>query len=164
MKATFLRSLPLALLFIFGACSTDETSESPVDARLIENYNYDEAELELADLINEYRASNGLNPLEIIAHASYKSEEHNEYMIAHDVVNHDYFSDRARNIKQVLGAVRVNENIAYNYMSPAGALHAWLNSPAHKATIDGDFTHFGISISIDPETGHRYYTNIFLKK
>jgi uncharacterized protein YkwD len=164
MKATFLRVLPLALMFAFASCSTEDASEPTTDTRLIETYNYDAAELQLADLINEYRVSQGLNPLQMVAHVSYKSEEHNEYMIAHDVVNHDYFSDRARNIKQVLGAVRVNENIAYNYMSPEGALHAWLNSPGHKATIDGDFTHFGISISIDPETGHKYYTNIFLKK
>lgn len=165
MRASLLRiMLPLAFMFFAASCSTEETDEPKTNARLIETYDYNESELELADLINEYRLENGLNALEIVAHVSFKSEEHNEYMITNDVVNHDFFYDRANNIKQVLGAKKVNENVAYNYMTPAAALHAWLNSPSHKATLDGDFTHFGISISVDPETGRKYYTNIFMKK
>ncbi|RYG26389.1 MAG: CAP domain-containing protein, partial [Chitinophagaceae bacterium] len=92
------------------------------------------------------------------------SEEHNEYMIANQVVNHDQFQQRANNIMEVVGAVKVNENIAYNYQQPSGALHAWLNSPGHKANIEGNFTHFGVSVSVDPTTGKKYYTNIFVKK
>lgn len=164
MKATFFRALPLAAMFLFASCSTEETSEPAVDSRLIEVYDYDSSELELADLINEYRQSLGLNSLEIVAHVSYKSEEHNNYMIDNGVVNHDFFSERAANIKQVLGAVQVSENVAYNYITPAGALHAWLQSPSHRATIEGNFTHFGVSVSVDPETGRKYYTNIFIRK
>ena len=46
---------------------------------------------------------------------SYKSQEHNVYMIQNNVVNHDNFESRANNIIQVLGAVSVGENIAYNF-------------------------------------------------
>lgn len=164
MKATFLRALPLAAMFLLASCSTDETSEPAVDSRLVETYDYDNSEIELASLINEYRQSIGLNSLETVAHVSYKSEEHNTYMIDNGVVNHDFFSERAANIKQVLGAVNVSENVAYNYITPEGALHAWLQSPSHKATIEGNFTHFGVSVSVDPETGRKYYTNIFIRK
>ena len=38
-----------------------------------------------------------------------------------------------------------------------------LNSAGHKANIEGDFTHFGISIRTNAE-GKKYYTNIFVKK
>ena len=85
-------------------------------------------------------------------------------MIQNEVVGHQYFENRAANIKQVLGAVRVSENIAFNYQSNAGVLNAWLNSEGHKVNIEGDYTHFGISIKEDPNTGRKYYTNIFMKR
>lgn len=167
MKAKLLRAImPLAFVFTMVSCSSNSSEEATItpEAKLIQNYNYQPEETELADLINEYRVSKGLNTLEIVNHISYKSEEHNEYMIARNVVNHDQFQERSKNIIQVLGAVKVNENIAYNYSTPNSALHAWLNSPGHKATIEGNFTHFGISIRVNPETGNKYYTNMFMKK
>ena len=51
--------------------------------------------------------SQGLNALQVVNHISYKSKEHNEYMIDNNVVNHDYFEQRSNNIINVLGAVRV---------------------------------------------------------
>jgi len=155
----------LALAFSSVSCSSDsEEIAEPTTAVLIQNYDYSDNELELADLINEHRVSLGLNPLQTINHISYKSEEHNEYMIENNVVNHDLFHQRSQNIMEVLGAYKVNENVAYNYLSSTSVLGAWLRSPGHKANIEGDFTHFGISIRINPETGKKYYTNIFIKK
>jgi uncharacterized protein YkwD len=166
MKAKFLRTLlPLALVFTMVSCSSsDETPSTTGDEQLVTSYDYSDNELRLAQLINDYRESIGLNRLETINHISYKSGEHNEYMIENDVVNHDYFYERSQNIIHVLGATKVNENVAYNYLTPEGALYAWLNSPSHKANIEGDFTHFGVSIKEDPETGKKYYTNIFMKR
>jgi len=149
------------------SCSSDSSedlAEKPTSAKLVQNYDYSDNELQLADLVNAHRVELGLNPLQIINHISYKSEEHNEYMIQNNVVNHDQFQERSQNIIEVLGAVKVNENVAYNYVSPNSALHAWLNSPGHKANIEGDFTHFGISIRVNPVNGKTYYTNIFMKK
>lgn len=167
MKTKLLRAiLPLALMFTMISCSSNSTEEAAVlpQARLVQSYNYQPEELELADLINQYRVSKGLNALNIINHISFKSEEHNEYMIAKQVVNHDLFEERAENIIEVLGAVKVNENIAYNYSTPSSALNAWLRSSGHKATIEGKFTDFGISIRVDEATGNKYYTNIFIKR
>ena len=156
--------MPMILVFTMMSCSSDSTEDVTANSAVITNYNYSPEELALVDEINEYRVSEGLNSLQVINHISFKSEEHNEYMIDNNVVNHDGFSQRANNIMEVLGAVKVGENIAYNFSSPAAALHAWKNSPGHKANLDGDYTHFGVSITINPETGKRYYTNIFMKK
>ena len=161
--------MPLALVFTLMSCTADESypteeSTSITKAQEVVNYDYNADETTLAAIINDYRVSKGLKSLQIVNHISFKSEEHNEYMISKKVVNHDLFPERSENIIAVLGAVRVNENIAYNFTTPNSALHAWLKSPAHKANIEGDFTHFGISISIDSETGERYFTNIFMKK
>ncbi len=165
MKAKLLSSLlPLALVFTMVSCSPDSAEDQTVDATLVENYDYDPTEIELARIINLHRTQQGLSALQTVNHISFKSEEHNEYMIANNVVNHDYFFERSQNIRAVLGAVKVNENIAYNFPTPAAALAAWLYSDGHRANIEGDFTHFGISVTEDPVTGKKYYTNIFIKK
>ena len=164
MKAKMFRALlPLAFVFTMMSCSSDSTEDVTAD-KIIETYTYNDTETQLVVLINDYRVSQGLNPLEVINHISYKSEEHNEYMIENNVVNHDYFQARSNNIINVLGAEKVGENIAYNYVTPQSALSAWLNSPGHKANLEGDYTHFGISVTVNPETGRKYYTNIFMKK
>ena len=167
MKTNLLSAiLPMALMFTMISCSSDSTEDlTPPQTQLqVKNYDYNADELELADLINAHRVSLGLNPLQTINHISYKSEEHNDYMIAKKAVSHDLFPERSENIIEVLGAVKVNENVAYNYSTPASVLNAWLESPGHKANIEGEFTHFGISIRQDPDTGKKYYTNIFIKK
>lgn len=162
MKTKLLSSLlPLALIFTMVSCSP-ETSDN-VETAEVENYDYNESELRLVEIINDHRRELGLRELQKVNHVSFKSEEHNEYMISNKVVNHDFFYERSQNIRAVLGAVKVNENIAYNFPTPEAALAAWLGSPGHKANLEGDFTHFGISVTEDPETGRKYYTNIFVK-
>lgn len=161
----FRTALPLAFAFLLLSCtSEDAVQKIATPAATSQNYTYnvDETELEMA--INDYRSSIGLNALQSVEYVAYKAEEHNEYMIANNVVNHDYFAERSHDIIQVLGAVKVNENVAYNYVSAHSVLQAWLNSPGHKANIEGDFTHIGISIRENSQTGKKYYTNIFIKK
>ena len=156
--------LPLAIVFTMVSCSSDSSEDIAADNQVIVTYDYNETEAKLVTLINDYRVSQGLNTLQVVNHISYKSQEHNEYMIDNNVVNHDYFEQRSNNIIQVLGAERVGENIAYNYPTPEAAIQAWLNSPGHKANILGDYTHFGMSVTVNAETGKKYYTNMFMKK
>jgi uncharacterized protein YkwD len=164
MKAKMFRALlPLAIVFTMVSCSSD-SEETTADKQVVTVYNYNETELRLVTLINDYRESQGLNTLQVINHISYKSEEHNYYMIDNNVFNHDYFQQRSDNLIRVLGAEKVGENIAYNYQTAESAFAAWLNSPAHKANIEGDYTHFGISVTTNPETGRKYYTNMLIKK
>lgn len=154
----------ITAMIVLSSCSSEESENPAVAANIVTTYNYNDSEVELARIINEYRVSIGLNELQTINHISYKSDEHNQYMIQRKVVNHDLFDQRSRNLIAVLGAVKVNENVAYNYSTPAAALHAWLESPMHKSNIEGDFTHFGIAVTVDVETGKKYFTNIFIKK
>ena len=165
MKAKMFRALlPLAIVFTMVSCTSNSSDTTTADNKIVTTYNYNESELKLITLINNHRASIGLNPLEVINHISFKSEEHNIYMIDNKVVKHDYFQQRSDNLVQVLGAKKVGENIAYNYRTAESAMSAWLNSPSHKANLEGDYTHFGISVSVDAATGKKYYTNIFIKK
>lgn len=147
-----------------NSCSSDssETTTSETSNQKVMNYSYNSSELEAMNIINEYRVSVGLLPLKQINHVSFKSEEHDDYMIVNNVVNHNNFVERSENLISVLGAKRVGENVAYNYNAPQSAVTAWLNSPSHKENIVGDYTHFGIAIKTNAQ-GKKYYTNIFVK-
>ena len=165
MKAKLLRVLLLvAVVYTMNSCSSDssETPSSSTATMKVMDYIYDSSELEAMNFINTYRVSVGLNELQQINHISYKSEEHDHYMIRNNVVNHNDFVARSENLISVLGAKRVGENIAYNYNTPQSVVKAWLNSPTHKENLEGDYTHFGISIRTNPD-GKKYYTNIFVK-
>jgi len=157
-------SVFVAILSFMVSCTAEDASqETNSDQALVTNYEYSPVELETMTLINDYRVSKGLKALERINHISYKSEEHDNYMIANNVVNHDDFEARSTNIMRVLKAKTVSENIAYNYNSAKGAFDAWLLSDSHRKNIEGDYTHFGISVRENPTTGKKYYTNIFVK-
>ncbi|MCM0667810.1 CAP domain-containing protein [Flavobacterium tyrosinilyticum] len=167
MKKIMRTMLFIAILVAMNACSADSAEASletttPTET-LVANYTYNDTEIETMSLINEYRLSIGLNSLERINHISYKCEEHNKYMIQNNVVDHNDFVARSTNMTNVLGAKRVGENVAYNYKTPEAAVRAWLDSPGHKENIVGDYTHFGLSVTTDPATGKKYYTNIFVK-
>ena len=154
--------LGILFLFILSSCSKDSSEDFPINLKVISNYNYNSEEIELKKLINEYRVSFGLNSLVLINHISNICEEHNNYMIANNLVNHSYFQERSDNIRSVLGASNVSEIVAFNYIQPEGVLDAWLRSPSHKQAIEGNFTDFGVSITKSPE-GKNYFTVIFIK-
>ena len=166
MKLNFFSTFLLFFaVIIMYSCSSDAstTPTSSVSSPVVTNYSYNTTEIQTMDLINNYRISIGLNSLQKISYISLKSQEHNNYMITNNVVNHDDFVARSEDIMKVVGAKTVGENIAYNYNTAQAAFDAWLASAGHKANIEGNFTHFGISIKTNPVNGAKYYTNIFAK-
>jgi len=165
MKISLSKIVLLVLVsFSIVSCSKEDVSETPVETVSANvTYNYMADEVQVLDLINNYRQSIGLNRLERIDFVSVKSEEHTNYMVSTGSMNHNFFQDRYESIMTTLGAKNVSENLACNYNTAQSVLNAWLNSPGHKANIEGDFTHFGISIRANAQ-GVKYYTNIFVKK
>jgi uncharacterized protein YkwD len=168
MKKIMCAMVFVVMLITMNSCTADSAEASAAENStttegLGVNYTYNTSEIETMKLINDYRVSIGLNALEKINHISFKCEEHNKYMIENNVVDHNDFTSRSNNIVSVLGAKKVGENVAYNYKTSEAALRAWLDSPGHKANIEGDYTHFGIAVTTDASTGKKYYTNIFAK-
>jgi hypothetical protein len=51
--------LPLAIVFTMVSCSSDATEDNAVDKQIVTNYSYNDTELKLVQLINDYRASLG---------------------------------------------------------------------------------------------------------
>lgn len=156
-----LAALSFTLLMMTSCSKPEEASIESLE--IVQFYDYSETEEETLELINRYRDSVGLNKLDKINHISYKSSEHNEYMIENKDVSHANFEKREANMHTALGAVKVGENIAFNFSSPELAVKAWLKSEKHKMNLEGDYTHFGISIR-ENERGQTFYTNIFIKK
>lgn len=150
-------------ILVLTSCSSDAESVESTAVETAKTYTHNTTELELLDLVNAYRVENGLNALQIIQHISYKSEEHNNYMIVTNTVSHDNFSSRKANLEQVVGAVRVGENVAYGFSTPQATLNAWIASEGHRVNLLGNYTHFGLSIRENAD-GRKYYTNIFVKK
>lgn len=163
-KIVTLFALILTITLLTSCSSNTENLNAESSVRELEkNYSHSSSEIELLDLVNTYRVSKGLIPLEIVEHISYKGSEHNDYMIVTKLVNHDGFDERKTNLQQVLGAYRVGENVAYGFASSQATMNAWVNSDAHRINILGDYTHFGISIKEDLN-GKKYYTNMYIKK
>jgi uncharacterized protein YkwD len=164
MKITLSSIVFLVLVsFSIVSCSKEDVS-TPVDvSQANAKYNYTAEETELINLINNYRKSNGFNELQVADFMSIKSEEHCNYMITAGAVSHDFFKNRYDAIVEVMSAKTVSENLAYSYSTPQATLNAWLNSAGHKANLEGDYTHFGLSIRANAD-GKKYYTNIFMKK
>ena len=154
----------IVFLLILSSCSTNPSEDISLNLKAISNYNYNSDEIELSKLINDYRNNIGLKPLGLINHISNKCEEHNNYMIANNVVNHAYFQERSDNIISVLGASNVSEIVAFNYVLPKAAFDAWLKSPTHKNAIEGNFTDFGLAITKSSESRKNYFTVIFIKR
>ncbi|WP_115462977.1 CAP domain-containing protein [Winogradskyella aurantiaca] len=162
-----LSALPI-LAFVammgFSSCSTDNSLEETIAAKDLNNPpNVKVIEIEVLELINQHRISIGLNPL--LDHSVVKAVAftHTDYMIEADDISHDNFYQRKESLEVNAEAVSVSENVAYGFSSPQSLVNAWLNSPSHRATIEGNFTDFDISAEQN-ENGKWYYTNIFIKR
>ncbi len=168
MKKFTLTGFMLILCTLFlTSCSKDNiddqiNSYDQVATKKV-TYDYSQIEVEILEDLNLYRRANGLNELKPLTDLSVEAEIHDEYMIETGTVNHDNFAQRASYLMNELGAKSVSENVAYGYRTADAVVKAWLKSKAHKQNIEGDHTHFGISVRQDAE-GKNYYTNIFIKK
>lgn len=164
MPMKLFRSTFLLMCFIMmTSCSTESTDEIGTQYKMVNDFTYNQEELQIEQKINEYRVSKGLAPLEKINHISSLSEGHDQYMISTKTVDHSYFNEREGNLKATLGAKKVGENIAYGYSTVSATFNAWLNSDLHRMNIEGDYTHFGFAVRKDTN-GDMYITNIFIKK
>jgi len=150
-KFIFILTLLLSI-----SCTSDSTE--PI---VMLNYTYNTQELEMLQLIKDYRTSQSLNSLSDKEHISALCEQSNNYMISYNDVKHYYFQDRVDNLKRI-GYTRVSAIVCANFISNQGALSAMnVDINCHKIII-GDFTDFGVSIKTN-SNGKKYYTLTFAK-
>lgn len=149
----------------FSSCSKDnlEDLEPTEFSSEVIPVDYSNLELEVLDLVNDYRFANDLPQLEFLDEISMQAQTHNLHMIKSNEVCHDDFAARYSVLVNTIKAKTVSENVAFGYRTAEAVVAAWIKSDGHKKNLDGEFTHFGISVEEDAE-GKFYYTNIFVKK
>ncbi|UKM64077.1 CAP domain-containing protein [Flavobacteriaceae bacterium GSB9] len=156
--------LALLALLSFASCSTNsiEDEAEALELKLV-SQQAKVIELEILNLINDHRLSQGLSPLEDMSIVKSVAFSHTDYMVDKDEVSHHNFYTRSNYLKANAGAQQVSENVAYGYSSAESVVDAWIKSEAHKDNIEGDFTNFDISAEKNEE-GRWFFTNIFIKK
>lgn len=147
------------------SCSKDNIGEMET-ANLttkVSPVSYTGIELEVLDLINEYRDLKGFSQLNVLDEGSRQAVIHNGHMIENDEVCHDNFTDRYTALVNNVQAKAVSENVAFGYSSAEAVVNAWIKSDSHRENMEGDHTHFGISVK-EGTDGRLYFTNIFVRK
>ena len=158
MKMKF-NGLLLAFLLCIGVSCTEESQDQSVYEV---NQNAVQVEDALLQVVNEHRTSLGFNALDFSPVAYEYANAHNDYMIAKGDLSHDHFSSRASNIASATNAEYVSENVAKDYPSAQKAFEGWLNSPNHRKTMEGEFTHTAVSVKVD-DAGNYFYTQLFYR-
>ena len=158
MKMKFNGLLLAFLLCIVVSCTEETQGETLYEV----NQNAIQVEEALLEVVNQHRISLGFNALEFSPVAYEYANAHNDYMIAKGGLSHDHFSSRASNIASETNAEHVSENVAKDYPNAQMAFEGWLNSPNHKKTMEGEFTHTAVSVKVD-DSGKYYYTQLFYR-
>jgi uncharacterized protein YkwD len=121
-------------------------------------------ERDVLDLINRYRNSKKLPPLETNAAMEYQARRHSMDMATHRIpFGHQGLSFRMKYItEKVQGVTEVGENVAFGNLSAEAVVNGWLNSPPHRKNIESRYKYTGIGVSRNMQN-QLYFTQIFAK-
>jgi uncharacterized protein YkwD len=120
-------------------------------------------QVDIVELVNQHRATLGLNPLTISNVVAEQSTIHSMNMAKGKTrFSHDGFDKRVDAIIKQIGGVGFAENVAFGQTTAESVVDGWLNSPGHRKNIEGDFTHIGVGIA-QAKDRSIYYTQIFAK-
>jgi uncharacterized protein YkwD len=160
------RLSPLLLLGLLAAVLITPAPIAAADAVAVTA-----AESAMVAALNADRTALGLVPVRVDARLMAIARARSEDMVA----NH-YFSHVQPDGRNVFDIVTANgiawyglgEIIAMNsYGLDASVNRAnldWLNSPGHKAIIvSTSYNYVGVGVAIDPATGYKYWTAVYLK-
>lgn len=165
-----MKNLTYSFLFFLGCLvSLSSCSKEDLDMEYAElsteaaPVSYTIFELEVLELVNKYREEKGLSAVGFMDEISLQASIHNKHMIERSEVCHDDFGSRYSNLVNAVEAKAVRENVAFGYRTAEAVFEGWLKSEKHRETIEGDYTHTGISILKD-ENEKYYFTNIFVRR
>ena len=112
-------------------------------------------------LMNAYRVSRGLAPLVWDRRAAAVAEAHSRDMLRRHYFSHAWSDGRStwdRLAARGVSYTQAGENIALGQHTGRAVLTSWLDSPGHRANIEGrGYTHHGVG-----KVG-TYWTHIFIR-
>jgi len=164
------RLASLSLLVILGASlvgpATVGAADLSVDAATV---NAEEAHL--ISFLNADRAALGLVPVRVDARLMAMARARSTDMIVNDYFSHT--QPDGRNVFDILNVSGITwygagEIIAWNNypmdVSASTANHQWLGSPDHLAiVISNNYNYVGVGLAVDPVTGKKMWTAIYMK-
>ena len=121
-------------------------------------------EREILGLVNDYRKTKKLSPLQNNAAMEYQARRHSMDMGTHRIpFGHQGLSFRMKYIQEkVPGATTVGENVAYGNLSARAVVSGWIKSPEHRKNMEGNFKFTGIGVTRNMQN-QLYFTQIFAK-
>ena len=141
---------------------TTPPTEAPTTPDTENNSNISEYEREVADLVNEIRAENGLSLLTLNAELSNVAR-----IKSQDMKDNNYFSHTSPTYGSPFDMMKsfginyntAGENIARGQHTPQAVVDAWMNSEGHRANIlNSSFTEIGVGYVADGN----YWTQMFI--
>ena len=139
--------------------SDDGEAEVPADKGNIDNLSFEQ---QVAVLVNEQRAANGLAPLALSEELSNAARAKSQ-----DMHDNNYFSHTSPTYGSPFDMLKsfgisyraAGENIAMGYSSPEAVVNAWMNSAGHRANIlSSSYTQIGVGYVADGN----YWTQEFI--
>ena len=121
-------------------------------------------ERDIFTLVNDYRKTKKLAPLQANAAIEYQARRHSMDMATHRIpFGHQGLPFRMKYISEKVAGVKdVGENVAFGNLSARAVVTSWLKSPGHKRNIEGDYKFTGIGVTRNMQN-QIYFTQIFAK-
>src|SRR5688572_6878070 len=121
-------------------------------------------ERQILDLVNDYRKTKKLSPLQSNAAIEYQARRHSMDMGTRRIpFGHQGLSFRIKYIQEkVPGASIVGENVAYGNLSAKAVVSGWIKSTEHRKNMEGNFKYTGIGVTRNMQN-QLYFTQIFAK-
>lgn len=133
-----------------AATSYGQSSSGSSNTQNTDNLSFEE---QVAALVNEQRAANGLQPLTLSAALSNaartKSQDmHDNHYFAHESPTYGSPFEMLKSFG--ISYRTAGENIAMGYATPEAVMNAWMNSSGHRANIlNASYTQIGIGYVAD---------------
>ena len=159
--------LALTVLFalVLASCSDDD---NPVDPNPWPDTSseYSDIEKEIFDLVNDYRAENGLPTFSVDAAIIVQCRSHSRDMGKGIVpFGHDGFDARIDEIRKSMNVRGGAENVYFRSSESGVAsatVNAWKNSDGHNKNMLGDYNVAGVGVEVN-SNGNVYVTMIHIK-
>ncbi len=141
---------------------------SPARAREPQGRRAGSLEAEAHSLVNEHRRAAGLPALAYFPGIASVARRHSEAMASGATpFGHAGAAERRQRIARAIPVEGMAENVGVNNAEARRAARmtvaGWLESPGHRANIEGDYDATGVGVARSRE-GAWYFTQIFVKR
>ena len=147
----YIKNILVLLLTLSFSISVFASKSTTNDAKTVFN------------LVNSYRVKHGLTPFKYNEALAQIAAEHSREMADRSVpFGHTGFRNRTRQASRAVAHPRAfSENVAYTDLDVTKVMNLWIESPAHRRSMLGNFNTSGIGVAYD-RNGRVYATQIFL--